>query len=252
MGDEKLSYRPFKLGELNEERSIRRGPARPEGEESFRQIYGPRVAAVAERLKAEARLAEQVAQAQAEEEALQLPDPEEIIREAVSRATVEIEILKAEARKEGYDAGLAEGRAHLEESAQSLVDTARDMGRFRFDMIEETRSQLVELVCEVSQRILGPLTEMQRECVVTVVTRALSILTERDAVTIRVNPEDLQLVLDAKGSILSNVDGVRNLTFVDDPSVARGGCLVETESTAIDARMKTQLDEIVRAVRQAK
>lgn len=247
MGDDNRTFRPFRFGELDDRSTSQRGGAKAEEDAPFKQIYGPRMAAVAERLKG-AALMEEVSI----EEEPPPPDPEEIIREALAKAQGLIEAEKAKGRQEGFELGRAEGRAVLDEAATSLVDAARDMERFKFDLVEESRGQVIELVCEISQRIIGPLTEMQRDCVVNVVTHALSMLTERETVSIRINPEDLQLVLDVKGDVLAAVDGVRNLTFIDDAGVARGGCLVETESTAIDARIKTQLDELIRAVRHVK
>lgn len=74
------------------------------------------------------------------------------------------------------------------------------------------------------------------------------MLSDRAHVIIRVNAGDLQTLQEVKSDIMASIDGIKQLTFVEDPSVPPGGCMVETESTEIDARLQTQLDEVVRAV----
>jgi hypothetical protein len=47
------------------------------------------------------------------------------------------------------------------------------------------------------------------------------------------------------------VDGVRKLELVDDRRVGRGARIVESENGVMDARIKTQLDEVTRVVGEA-
>jgi flagellar assembly protein FliH len=85
--------------------------------------------------------------------------------------------------------------------------------------------------------------------VVPVVERSLQMLSDREQLTIRVNPDDLKVVLDAKPQLLEAVDGIQKLTVLEDPSVRPGGCLVQTPTTEIDARLETQLQELARSIR---
>jgi len=43
---------------------------------------------------------------------------------------------------------------------------------------------------------------------------------------------------------LSAAENVKNITVVEDSSVDRGGCVIETDFGAIDARIVSQLNEL--------
>lgn len=214
------------------------GKARGE-EESFRQIYGPRTAAVEQRLRAHAP---------------QPPEPtaEEKARVVIEAAEADAAGIREKARKEGFAKGEAEAREKLAVAIERMNRVAVEIAAVKPRLIAEAEEEVTALVCEIATRILGPLVEQNPECVVNVVSRALAALSERENVAIRVNPRDIALVLEAKPEILAGVDGARNVTFVDDHGVEPGGCMIETPSTELDARIRTQLDEIVRLVCGAK
>lgn len=231
MADEKF-YGAFTFGPATADAKAEK--ARPE-DDSFKQIYGPRTAAVEQRLKLHASMAHE-------------PTPEEKAKALVEAAEAEAAAIREKARREGLEQGQAEGREKLARAAERMTRVAVEIAAVKPRLIKEAEEEVVVLVCEIAQRIIGTLVKERPECVVTVVSRALAALSERETVTIRVNPADLQLVIDAKPDLLTGIDGVKNLTFLDDHGVDPGGCLIETPSTELDARIKTQLEEIIRVL----
>ena len=170
----------------------------------------------------------------------------------VARASREADGIREQARKEGFESGHAEGRKRAEQAAQSVETVAADLARYKSSLYQEARQQVVELALAVVNKILGPLGESdERAVVVRVVERALQFLSDREHLTIRVNPGDLKDIVEAKPRILEIFDGIERLTVVEDPSVKRGGCVLQTPTTEIDARLDTQLQEVVRSVRSA-
>ena len=73
---------------------------------------------------------------------------------------------------------------------------------------------------------------------------ALSRLADQSVITVRVNPKDCQSILhfrESPGHRDSWHDGIK---LVEDPLITRGGCLIETDSGVIDARVEEQFREI--------
>jgi flagellar assembly protein FliH len=185
------------------------------------------------------------------------PDPAALLEEArqqaealLAAARTDADALREEARRKGHEAGREEGRRSAEETASRWQDLAAELADCKERLYEEARGQVVELVLALTGKILGPLAEGDREAVVRVTGRALQALSDREVLTIRVNPEDLQGLMDAKPRLLQAFDGIKKLTVLEDPSVDRGGCLVETATAEIDARLDSQLREIARALRK--
>jgi flagellar assembly protein FliH len=68
---------------------------------------------------------------------------------------------------------------------------------------------------------------------------------------IRVNQLDVDLLRQNRPSLLQVVDGVEGIEIVEDRRVDQGGCVIETEQGVYDARIRTQLGEIERVLREA-
>lgn len=166
-------------------------------------------------------------------------------------AQAEAQQLWERARKEGLEAGRAEGRRVLEQAAESLEAVARGLAEQKPRLYEESRQQVVELCLALVARLLGPLAEGDEQAVVRVVERALLVLSDREALTVRVHPKDLRSLLGAKPHLLETLDGIQKLTVLEDPAVRRGGCLVQTPASEIDARLESQLAELARTLRSS-
>jgi flagellar assembly protein FliH len=83
---------------------------------------------------------------------------------------------------------------------------------------------------------------LDRGVVVEMAKTAIARLIERDSVTVRVNPADLERMRDHRDELIALGD-IRNLRLLEDKRVDRGGVVVETDAGTIDARIGAQLDE---------
>lgn len=189
------------------------------------------------------------------------PSAEELREALLAEARAEAEALLEAARREaeelreaaralGLEEGRTQGRAELEAAVERWRDAAQEIAAFKPSLLEAARAQVEELTLALVDRILGPLAEADAGAVTRVAGRGLQILSDRETVTLRVNPDDLSALLEAKPRLLQSFDGIKKLTVLEDHSVPRGGCLVETPTAEIDARLDTQLQELARALKK--
>jgi len=61
---------------------------------------------------------------------------------------------------------------------------------------------------------------------------------------IRVNLSDLDLTTEHIKDFMGMVENVKSITVLEDSSVDKGGCIIETDFGQIDARISSQLHEI--------
>ena len=59
-----------------------------------------------------------------------------------------------------------------------------------------------------------------------------------------VNLADLDLTSEHINDFMQMVENVKSITVLEDSSVDRGGCIIETDFGQIDARISSQLHEI--------
>lgn len=161
----------------------------------------------------------------------------------------QLEAMHKQAFAEGYAAGEAAGYADGE--ARSADVTAQRL-RALDGMVRELQAPLAELdrdlvesVGELALLIARHLVRRELKAepgeVVGVVRETIRHLPVASRGTrLRLNPDDVELVRDALA--LGNEDLGWRLEA--DPLIARGGCIVETETSRIDASVETRLAAI--------
>lgn len=166
----------------------------------------------------------------------------------VQEADLQREKIISDAHTEGFDKGHEEGYQHGRQEVQRLIDRMhlileRVLDR-RTLILEETEQQIVELVLLIARKVIKVISENQRNVIMSNVLQALRKLKGRGEVTIRVNLADVKLTTDHIKDFMQAVESVKNITVAEDSSVDRGGCIVETDFGAIDARISSQLAEL--------
>ena len=158
----------------------------------------------------------------------------------------ELEEIHNQARREGFEQGLNEGRdAGREEFAQRLrlLDTAIQRLARPFEELDESvEQQLAQLAMLVARQLVRRELKTDPAQVIGVVREALAALpvAARD-VRLAVNPEDAEMVRDA----LSLHHGEHAIRIVEDPVQSRGGCRVLTETSQIDATVESRLNAVI-------
>ncbi|MGC9312254.1 MAG: flagellar assembly protein FliH [Sediminispirochaetaceae bacterium] len=193
----------------------------------------------------EARQAKQ----QAEEEKTRIV--EEATREADNmrrEANEEVDRIRREAYEEGYKAGHEEGYAEGKPEVERLIDQLHHIIdktlEKRNEIIEQSETQLINLVLLIAKKVVKVISENQKNVVINNVIQALRKLKSRGEVLIKVNLDDVELTTEHVKDFMRMVDNVQSVTVVEDSTVDKGGCVIETDFGEIDARISSQLQEI--------
>lgn len=145
---------------------------------------------------------------------------------------------------EGREEGFQEGRQEVErlvDTLQKIISAAIDK---RNEIIQGSETQVINLVLLISKKVIKVISENQRNVVINNVVQALRKLKSRGDVVIRVNLDDVELTSDHINDFMKMVENVKSVTVLEDSSVDRGGCIIETDFGQIDARISSQLHEI--------
>jgi flagellar assembly protein FliH len=146
--------------------------------------------------------------------------------------------------EEGREQGYQEGRGELErltDNLQRIITAAIDR---RNSIIEESETQVINLVLLIAKKVIKVISENQKNVVINNVVQSLRKLKSRGDVVIRVNLADLELTSAHVSDFLKIVENVKSVTVLEDSSVDKGGCIIETDFGQIDARISSQLNEI--------
>lgn len=146
----------------------------------------------------------------------------------------------AEGREEGFQEGSQEVE-RLVDTLQKIISAAIDK---RNEIIQESETQVINLVLLISKKVIKVISENQKNVVINNVVQALRKLKSRGDVVIRVNLADVELTSEHISDFMKMVENVKSVTVLEDSSVDRGGCIIETDFGQIDARVSSQLHEI--------
>jgi flagellar assembly protein FliH len=154
--------------------------------------------------------------------------------------------LQAEAYKEAFDQGLAEGReagqrevrAQVERLAGMFYDLAKP-----FDALdEEVERELLTLAMALARQIVRRELKADPTQIIGIIREAIAALpVAAREVRVHLHPEDAGVVRQH----LAPTESERAWTLVEDPVMARGGCQVTTATSRIDARLETRLGAIL-------
>jgi flagellar assembly protein FliH len=186
---------------------------------------------------------------EAEEAAVLLvAEAERRVAELEASAKARLEAAEREAAKKGREEGREEGYGEGKAEAERLVDRLhvildRAMDK-RAEILEQTESQVVELVLLIARKVVKVLSENQKSVVVQNIGQALRKLKTKSDVIVRVNLADLQLATEHIKDFVQLTENAKRMTVVEDSTVDRGGCVIETDFGEIDARISSQLHEL--------
>ena len=79
---------------------------------------------------------------------------------------------------------------------------------------------------------------------VPVLTTMLAQVPDRRTVTVRMHPTDAAAARERLIAISANTPGLENLTLNDDPAVGRGGCIIASQGTRLDASIPASFDRL--------
>ncbi|MDR2092928.1 MAG: flagellar assembly protein FliH [Azoarcus sp.] len=146
-----------------------------------------------------------------------------------------LRIGREEGREEGREAGYREGKAEAEAEAAQLREMIAQMNTALGQIDAEVAEELLSLAIELARKVLQHSLAVEPEAVLSAVRAALQHLPESRA-KIHMHPADAAL---ARKHLDDMLDQGGHL-IIEDDSVSRGGCRVETPGAQIDATMETR------------
>jgi len=169
----------------------------------------------------------------------------------------ELAAIREEARIEGYGAGYAAGHAEghadaialgKEETDQKLLplrDLADNFSAALQGADTLIAADVLELALQLSRAMLKQALQVKPSLILPIVREAIEYLPSlQQPALLMLNPEDAEVVREGIGEELEK-GGWR---VIDDPSVERGGCKVDTASNQIDAQTSARWTRLTHAL----
>lgn len=165
---------------------------------------------------------------------------------------------------DAYERGWKHGKAETEqqlrlEMEQAIANERERISKFLTSLEEQLRDfhakveeSVVKFSLAVAEKIVKREIIRDQEFVLTQVREALKRVVGVARVKLRVHPNDEAVVRRNRTTVTEGADSIREIIIEIDETIEPGGCIIESESGNVDARLSTQLKQIEETLMERK
>ena len=167
-------------------------------------------------------------------------------RNLVSRAQEEAEYIKQSAYQEGFNAGIQQAQADLENFRNTVGAFLGAEDR----VFNEIAPNILVIAMEIAQKIIKTEVKADPQIVMDTILDVLKTLSKNEPkIVLRVNPLQVQYIKDTLPEEVRLLGMETKLSILSDEGITEGGCIVETNNGIVDASIEAQLEIVQNALR---
>ena len=157
-----------------------------------------------------------------------------------------VKSINQQAYREGVEAGYAKGVAQAQQEGARLAALAEELQHELAGLEQHVAGDLVRLALTLARALVRESLKVHPELIEAIVRESVRDLPPfTQGARVRLNPEDAQLL-----RTHLNAEGAAEWVIVEDPSLTRGGCRIETFNCEIDASIETRWQKLTAALAQ--
>ncbi|WP_179298818.1 flagellar assembly protein FliH [Evansella halocellulosilytica] len=153
-------------------------------------------------------------------------------------------------RKQGYEAGVLEGRQSYDELIKKAENAVRKAQEDYFLKVEKAESDLLDLALKVAEKIIGESIVKDHNAWIHLVKEAVKEVREQEEVKIYVPVSAYELTLQHEQEIKEIALHTRHLYIYPDSSLLKHSCIIETPFGKVNASIDSQLEEMKKALHE--
>ena len=170
-------------------------------------------------------------------------------RKAAAAAEAIARVAREQSEARGYEAGMAKAKTEmqgriteLEAHVKRLDSVLQFIARPLQELDAEVEKTLLQLTLAVGKQLARRELRIDPAQVIAIIRESLQELpTAAREIRVHLHPEDAAIVRER----LTAPSNERAWTIVEDPAMSRGGCVVKSETSRIDARLESRINTVI-------
>jgi flagellar assembly protein FliH len=170
-------------------------------------------------------------------------------RKAAAAAEAIARVAREQSEARGYEAGMTKAKAEmdgqineLKARVQKLDTLLQFMSRPLEQLDADVEKMLLQLTLSVGKQLARRELRVDPSQVIAIIRESLQELpTAAREARVHLHPQDAAIVRER----LAEPSSERAWTIVEDPTMSRGGCIVKTETSRIDARLESRINTVM-------
>ncbi|MCI8372750.1 MAG: hypothetical protein HFI75_10250 [Lachnospiraceae bacterium] len=155
----------------------------------------------------------------------------------------------AKGEKEGYEAGYEKGMNQVEEMKRQLQASKIELEEQYQKQLEEMEPVLVDALIGILESAFSIEFAEKKNFILHLLQSAFSKIENSKEYLIRVSREDYPMVQEQKEEIREELPRSAAVEVVEDLTLAKNQCLIETDGGLFDCSLDTQMDSLIRDLR---
>ncbi len=161
----------------------------------------------------------------------------------------------ARLEREAYEKGFAQGqrdgldleKSKMEEMGRQYEALLAELRDLKIHILRDSEGEMLKLVELIIKKVIGEEIKTSESVIRHSIKSAAKFLTDKRKVRIIINPDDMEEVKKMLPD-LSRLTKGGNFQLTEDPSVGKGGCMLETGFGRVNATIEDQLDELIKVI----
>ncbi|MBT2657833.1 flagellar assembly protein FliH [Bacillus sp. ISL-18] len=158
--------------------------------------------------------------------------------------------------QDGYSIGQAEAREQIEQEYRHKLEQIQEILENAYQqkeaIIAEAEPFLLELSTVIAAQIVKQELETHPDKFLELIRQHILRFKEKEFITVCVHPDDFEFIQNERNHLVAVVNGETEIKIITDHSVSPKGCIIRTAYGSIDARIDTQIDEVKKAILEAR
>ncbi|MBQ1193022.1 MAG: hypothetical protein IIX45_02755 [Lachnospiraceae bacterium] len=168
-----------------------------------------------------------------------------IVEEGMKKAGENMRKAVEEGKNKGYAEGVELGERELESRKEELEQYRLKLDREYDDRIKKMEPELVDVLLKIFSEVTKVLAVDKKDLILALVNSVMSGTEVSKNYIIKTNREDAQFLRDNKDRIQGSVGRDITIEIVEDPTMKRNQCLIDTDLGIYDCSLDIQLENLI-------
>ncbi|MVB17008.1 flagellar assembly protein FliH [Vibrio cholerae] len=150
-----------------------------------------------------------------------------------------------EGQTQGYQDGVAEGQALIQEQVKTFMALANQFAQPLDLLNAQVEKQLVDMVLALTKEVVHVEVQTNPQVILDTVKASVEALPiAGHAITLKLNPEDVEIIRQAYGE--QEIE-TRNWTLLSEPALSRGDVQIEAGESSVSYRMEERIRSVLKS-----
>lgn len=160
--------------------------------------------------------------------------------------------VETKAYQEAYILGLEDGKEEafefhkkwIEENVEGVEKLLHSLKILKREIMNQNETHLLKLTMEIGTRLAYHEISLHPEIILEVLKQSIDMAIDEEKLVVKVNPTNYEFFMNLINENRKEIEFVKYLSFEEDASITKGGCVIESNYGVIDARVEERVSKL--------